>query len=149
MTGWCAACRHRVVGRAGAVRARRLARCHGDAGSGAVWVLAVALVAVLVAMLFAARGAAVVARHRADAAADFAALAGATRAIEGATGACSLARGIAARNGAQLTRCTVMGVVVEVETRVSLPGALRRWSATGAARAGPVVGQSAASIAGR
>lgn len=126
--------RHRLV-------RRRLARCRGDAGSGAVWVLAVSLVAVLVAALFAARGAAVVARHRAAAAADFAALAGATRAIDGGSDACALAQEIASRNGAELVRCSVSGAIVEVETEVPLPGALGRWSATGTARAGPVAGQ--------
>jgi secretion/DNA translocation related TadE-like protein len=84
-------------------------------------------------------GGASAARHRAGAAADFAALAAAQRAVLDPRGACAAAAGIAARNGARLVACRVGSAVVDVVVSVRLPGVLARWgSVTGHARAGPV-----------
>jgi secretion/DNA translocation related TadE-like protein len=84
-------------------------------------------------------GAAVVARHRATAAADLAALAGAVRAVEGVDG-CRTAARVAAANAAELTACTQStDAVVDVE--VSVPVRLGRFgvlTAGARARAGPV-----------
>jgi len=84
-------------------------------------------------------GAAVVARHRATAAADLAALAGAVRAVQGAD-ACGSAGQLAAATTAELTTCQVTPEAV-VEVTVSVPvrlGRLGIFSATARARAGPV-----------
>jgi secretion/DNA translocation related TadE-like protein len=84
-------------------------------------------------------GAAVVARHRATAAADLAALAGAVRALQGAD-ACGTAADVARGNAAELTSCEVRdGGVVEVAVSVPVRlGRLGVFPATARARAGPV-----------
>ncbi|HOW95814.1 Rv3654c family TadE-like protein [Mycolicibacterium fallax] len=90
-------------------------------------------------------GAAVVARHRAQSAADLAALAAAAALPAGADAACRRARRVAA--GAVVTDCRVEGldlvVVVEVGVPVRLPG-LAPATARAAARAGPVAENSPA-----
>ena len=58
-------------------------RSAGDRGSATVWLLALSLIVGLAAAAGVVRGVAVVARHRAETAADLAALAGARRAFEG------------------------------------------------------------------
>jgi len=82
-------------------------------------------------------GAAVVARHRAQAAADLAALAAAARLPAGATGACARATAVARRMGAAAARCEVDGldVVVTVDVAVGWAGPI--GTARAAARAGP------------
>jgi secretion/DNA translocation related TadE-like protein len=82
-------------------------------------------------------GAAVIARHRAQAAADLAALAAATRLAAGASAACAQAAVIARAMRAALDDCVVdqLDVVVKVNTPVTLGV----WGpARAAARAGPV-----------
>jgi secretion/DNA translocation related TadE-like protein len=79
-------------------------------------------------------GAAVLARHRAQAAADLAALAAAGRLPAGADAACAQADAVARAMRAGTTNCVVddLDVVITVEAGVS------RWgTATAAARAGP------------
>ena len=83
-------------------------------------------------------GSAVIARHRAQAAADLAALSAAGRLGAGPQAACATASSIAAEMGAGVTDCTVteLDVVVAVE----IPVRLGRWGvqeAHAAARAGP------------
>ena len=104
-------------------------------------VLAAVMVVALVALTAAAGhlGAAVIARHRAQAAADLAALAGAGALVSGPDWACARAGEIAAAMRATVASCRVDGedVVLEVHTAV----ALGRWGvgpARAAARAGPV-----------
>lgn len=111
----------------------------GDRGSGALWVLAVSMVAVLAAAGVAVRGLAAVARHRADTAADFAALAAALHAPDGATTACEKARSVATSNGATLASCRLAGAVatVTVSTPLAAVGSLPRFKAHAEARAGP------------
>jgi secretion/DNA translocation related TadE-like protein len=109
----------------------------GDRGSGALWVLAVSLIVVLSAALGAVRGIAALARHRAESAADLAALAGAVHAVSGADDVCGAARSIAARNAARLTTCSVDGSVVTITVSCALTGGLGRWRAQASARAGP------------
>jgi secretion/DNA translocation related TadE-like protein len=112
-------------------------RPSGDRGSGALWVLAVSLIVVLSAALGAVRGIAALARHRAESAADLAALAGAIHVVAGDADACGAAGSIAARNSARLAGCQVDGSVVTVTVSCSLPGGLGRWHAQASARAGP------------
>jgi secretion/DNA translocation related TadE-like protein len=101
--------------------------------------MAVGLVLVLMGVAGAAVGAARVGRHRAQAAADLGALAGAARAIEGTGAACERAARFVAANGGRTASCEVSGleIVVRAEVIVTpLPGLTRIASA--AARAGPV-----------
>ena len=117
---------------------RRTERYRGsdrDRGSATVW-MAIALVAVLaVAALVIELGAAVIARHRAAGAADLAALAGAVAVLGGQGTACRRAGEIAARNGATLDRCDLVGM--DVLVTVSAPVGLLDGRATARARAGP------------
>lgn len=117
------------------LRRRRVRR---DRGAATVFVVAVGLVLVLVGVAGAAVGTARVGRHRAQAAADLGALAGAVRAIEGTEAACARASRFVAVNGGRATSCEVSGLEIVVRTEVivtPLPGLTRR--ATAAARAGP------------
>lgn len=84
-------------------------------------------------------GAAVTARHRAQSAADLAALGGAGTVVSGPDAACAQATRIAARMGSVLDACRIDGLDVVLE--VSVPVRLGRWAAgpaRAAARAGPV-----------
>ena len=103
-------------------------RLSGERGSATVWVLALAGVLAVVGMAVVLVGAAVVARHRAGAAADLAALAGAGRAVLGDPDACAVAADVAAANAAELTGCTVRAdAVVDGDGRVpGAAGAARR-----------------------
>ncbi|MET8906393.1 Rv3654c family TadE-like protein [Micromonospora sp. NPDC004551] len=115
---------------------------HGtDRGGATVCLLAVGLVLVLVGLLGAGLGAARCARHQARNAADFGALAGAARALEGAEAACGRAADLAAANGGRLTACRLDGLDVVVTTEVTvapLPWLTR--AATATSRAGPARG---------
>lgn len=84
-------------------------------------------------------GSAVVARHRAQAAADLSALAGAQRALYGAAPACARATVIARRMGAAFAHCVVedLDLVVMVEVPVAL-GRFGVGPARASARAGPI-----------
>jgi secretion/DNA translocation related TadE-like protein len=105
---------------------------------GAATVLAAVLVAALIAVTLGGVwvGAAVLARHRAQAAADLAALAAATRLPAGAEAACRSADGVVRAMRATLRGCTVaqldVTVVVSVDTGLRMGGPARA-----AARAGP------------
>ena len=110
----------------------------GDAGSATVWVLATGIVLVLAAVAFAMAGAATVARHRAQAAADLAALAGALLAGDGEEAACQRAADVSARNGARLADCRLEGFDVVVAVEVAPARIVGIGVARGAARAGPV-----------
>ena len=109
-----------------------------DEGAATVWTLAVGLVTVVIAMAVAAAGTVIVARHRAQAAADLAALAGAARVMEGEEAACARAREIAFANGARLRSCRVTGWDLTVSAEVSpAQVAAVAGSVTATARAGP------------
>ncbi len=79
-------------------------------------------------------GSVVVARHRAQAAADLAALAGAARLPSGPGAACARATVVAREMRVNAARCEVddLDVIVTVQVPVALAGAARA-----AARAGP------------
>jgi secretion/DNA translocation related TadE-like protein len=81
-------------------------------------------------------GAAVVARHRAQAAADLAALAAAARLPAGAEAACAQANAIARAMRAGPMRCVVDDLDVVITIEVSNAGS-RLGTARAAARAGP------------
>jgi secretion/DNA translocation related TadE-like protein len=110
-----------------------------DRGSASLWLLGVGLAVLAFAGAVAAAGSVLVARHRAQAAADLGALAGAVRTAEGSSAACDRSREIVEVNGARLVECRLDGldVVVGVEADAAslgqTVGPARAW-----ARAGPV-----------
>jgi secretion/DNA translocation related TadE-like protein len=115
-------------------------RGRGDRGSATVWVLALSGVLVALAAAALLVGSAVVTRHRAEAAADLAALAAAGDAASGSAAPCAAASSVAVANGAVLEACTVLpGAVVQIRVGVRMAmGPLGvRWART-SARAGPV-----------
>ncbi|MEU9042487.1 MULTISPECIES: Rv3654c family TadE-like protein [unclassified Kitasatospora] len=114
-----------------------------DTGSATVWLLALAMLGTAVFAATIAVGSVVAARHRAESAADLAALAAADRLLLDPDGGCARAAGIAAAQGAGLVSCVVdrSADVVEVvaEVRVGwLPVRLPVGPARARARAGPV-----------
>ena len=101
-------------------------------------VLCVAALLLLVAMTAACLGAVAVARQRAAAVADLAALAAAQHALEGEAAACSWAAHTAGADGGRLRGCVLRGDVAEVVAEVRPPGPLGRLGAAASrARAGP------------
>lgn len=113
-----------------------------DDGVATVW--AAVAMAVLTSVLMAGLhlGAAILARHRAESAADLAALAAARQAVRGEVAACREAATIAEAAGADVTRCRLVGWDALVEVRVHVAMALPGLEfAFGQAMAGP---QSAA-----
>jgi secretion/DNA translocation related TadE-like protein len=84
-------------------------------------------------------GSAVIARHRAQAAADLAALGAAQRLADGTDAACSIASAMARAMRTAVTDCLVedLDVVVIVEATVAL-GRISVGPARATARAGPV-----------
>lgn len=110
----------------------------GEAGSVTVLLLAVCLVGVLLATAGAGVGSAVVARHRAQAAADLGALAAADVLVGRAAGQpCAAAVLTARHNGARVTSCQVTGTDVLVRTSVSPRGPIAALGhAVAVARAG-------------
>ncbi|MBV6696976.1 Rv3654c family TadE-like protein [Kitasatospora aureofaciens] len=134
-----------LIRRPVAARARAVAvRGRGpDAGSATVWLLAFAMLGCSVFASTMAVGAVVAARHRAEAAADLAALAAADRLLLDPDGGCGWAAGIAGAQGAGLAFCAVdpdedaVEVVAEVPVG-GLPVRLPVGPARARARAGPV-----------
>lgn len=109
-----------------------------DRGSASVLVLALLAVLSLVGATAVSIALALVTRHRADAAADLAALAAASRALDGPAHACREAGSVAADNGARLSACTFEGDVAVVTVEVDPPGRLAAFGpARTRARAGP------------
>lgn len=106
--------------------------------TGTATVLAAVLIAALVSVSYGGVliGTAVLARHRAQAAADLAALGAAGRLLLGPAAACGQAHQLAAAMGAALVGCEVVGLDVVVTMSVRIGG----WpggEARAAARAGP------------
>lgn len=111
--------------------------CDGDRGSASVLVLSLAVVLVLVGAVLVAVGGAVVARHRAQSAADLGALAAAQRALDGEAGACAAAWSVIEAVGARLDGCGLRGTDAVVVAVVDLHGRLATLGpARGSARAG-------------
>jgi secretion/DNA translocation related TadE-like protein len=113
-------------------------RGRDDTGSATVWVVTAMALVLGVGGVSGSVGVVTVERHRADTAADAAALAAAGQVIAGQAAACAVAAEIARADGAALTRCGLDGAGAQVETRVTLPGVLARFGqAVGRAHAGP------------
>ena len=86
-----------------------------DRGSATVWAAGAMALVWLAASVAFAHGAAVTGRHRAETAADLAALAAAVHVLTG--DACTVAAEVAGRNGGVLSGCRIAGEDVEVEVR--------------------------------
>ena len=114
-----------------------MSRPHDDGGAATVLVLAMAGLLCFVAVALAGVAGLVRTQRSAQSAADLTALAAAT-ALASGDDACGSASGVAERNGASLTSCTVQGrearVVVEVP---GPPWPGRRVVVSAEARAGP------------
>lgn len=113
-----------------------------DRGSATVIASIGALLLISITAVVLGLGAASVARHRAEVAADLAALAGAAVILDGRQQACEGAMRIAAANRATITQCETSGadVLVVVELTARIGPAAR--TATARARAGPVAAQA-------
>lgn len=117
----------------------RLGDLRGHRERGAAVVLSVAVIGVLTAVTVAILvvAGAVTASHRARLAADLAALAGARRlqAAVSAESACREARRVASLNGAEVQRCSVEGM--DLEITVVVPTSTWPSPANARAKAGP------------
>jgi secretion/DNA translocation related TadE-like protein len=109
-----------------------------DAGSATVWALLVVLLIWAAAAVSVVEVAAVQTRHRAEAAADAAALAAAAGGGLDPAAGCLAARRAAARVGADVVGCALIGPYAQVAVAVPPPDVLR-WAGRvmARARAGP------------
>jgi secretion/DNA translocation related TadE-like protein len=121
-----------------------------DRGAGSILLLSAVAVVLTAALAVLTLTAGYDARHRAAAAADLAALAGAGQVRVGVEPACSLARSVAAANGGVLRSCVVEGEQVVVSVAAAIVGPTRwlpdpvRRARAGPTRVGPIgVGDSA------
>jgi secretion/DNA translocation related TadE-like protein len=110
-------------------------RSRRDRGSASIWLLCVGFVVIAFGMAGALAAAGATARHRAQAAADLGALAGARDAVDGSSAACARAARIVEANGARMTACRLDGLDVIVVAELRLAGV---GTAAGTSRAGPV-----------
>lgn len=108
-----------------------------DRGSATIFIC-IALAALLAVMMLGIHfGAVVLARHRAESAADLAALAGAAAVLQGDGVACDRALELTAANGAALETCEVIDLDIRVTATLSVAIGPFQGTATGRARAGP------------
>ncbi|MFR9752604.1 Rv3654c family TadE-like protein [Nocardia sp. 004] len=115
-------------------------RVSGEAGVATVFTC-LGLVALLsVTVVIAQVGVVIVARHRAQAAADMAALAGAGTLVDGTEIACAEAEDVARRMGARIQNCEVTEWDMTITTERNVPiGLYGDRIVRAIARAGPVV----------
>jgi secretion/DNA translocation related TadE-like protein len=108
--------------------------------AGVATVLAAICVVIVIAVVGVAvqLGAALLARHRAEVAADLAALAAASMVLGGPDVACAAAMDLAHANGAELLSCEQDLLTVRVQVSVRVRAGPMVGTATGRARAGPV-----------
>ncbi|RCW40196.1 secretion/DNA translocation related TadE-like protein [Halopolyspora algeriensis] len=113
---------------------------HSDRDRGAATVFAAIVSMGLLAVLWfgVQLGAAVITRHRAEGAADLAALAAAAHAARGAEPACARARWVVEEMHAATVSCRLDGLDARVRVRLDVPGLLPGFGPVDArARAGP------------
>jgi secretion/DNA translocation related TadE-like protein len=115
-------------------------RAEKERGSATVWT-AIAVAALLWVVAFAYwLGSAAITRHRAEGAADLAALAAAGVAHRGTGPACDLARLVAERMATRLVSCRLVAEDALIEVSAVAPDVPLNFGAVGArARAGPAV----------
>ena len=115
-------------------------RARGERGSATLMVLAVTGLLMFVGLGLSGVAAIVLTQRSAQAAADLAALAGASAAVAG-TDPCDAAAAIAEANAATLAHCRIAGQVVTVAVTADGPQLTdRRYDVTAEARAGPAGG---------
>lgn len=107
-----------------------------EAGSATVFVAVAGSVLLVLSVIGVQLGSAMVARHRAESAADLGALAGASQILAGVSVACERATIVAAAGGARLDSCVQDGL--DLMVMVSVPAGFLGGRATARARAGPV-----------
>lgn len=113
-----------------------------DAGFATVFTV-VTMLALLVTVAVALQlGAAALARHRAEVAADLGALAGALTILDGPARACVRAGEVVASNGADITSCRAEGADLLVTVSVPVRLGPLVAAATARARAGPTSHQA-------
>ena len=109
-----------------------------DAGSATVWMLTLIGIVLITGIAALALGQVVMARHRAGAAADLAALAAADHAWDGGPAACEHALAVVRAQRAELVRCGVDGQIADVLVQVAVAVPLAVVPpARARARAGP------------
>ncbi len=114
-------------------------RCRGrDRGVATVYACLGCVLLLMVTGMGVQLGAGVLARQRAETAADLAALAGAAKVLHGPDVACQAAVAVASANDAALETCLMTGTDVLVTVSVQLRAGPMNGSATSRARAGPV-----------
>jgi secretion/DNA translocation related TadE-like protein len=120
-------------------RPRLLAGQGDDGGSATVWVAVLCLTVWAVGLAATGVGVALVARHRAESAADLAALAAARAAARGDPDPCAQARRVTGAVRARVARCQPASdgsVLIVTEVAVpGLPGGAARWADMPPARA--------------
>ena len=99
--------------------------CPRDRGAGSVLLTAVVAVVLSAATATLGLAGALVARQRAEAAADLAALAGAEALLRSGD-ACGTAGRVAAAGRARMVACQPLGTTVDLVVEVALPGVLSR-----------------------
>jgi secretion/DNA translocation related TadE-like protein len=110
----------------------------GDQGAATVWAAGAIVVLVSITLFGLHLGEAVVVRHRAESAADLAALAAAATVVAGEQYACTQARRVTDRMRVRLESCRAQGWDVLVDVVARPAGWLADLGvATGRARAGP------------
>ncbi|XVQ10856.1 Rv3654c family TadE-like protein [Spirillospora sp. CA-255316] len=122
----------------------RVVRGGEDRGAGVVWVMACMALVWVVGVAAMTVGAARVTRHRADAAADLAALGAAARALEGREVACRAAATVVRKSGGRLSACSVHDRIADVSVVMVLrvPFEISGLHVVSRARAGPVARES-------
>ena len=112
-----------------------------DRGIATLWAAGAIAVVLAVMVVGVNLGAAASSRHRAEAAADLAALAAASHAGDAEPSACAYAARVADGMAARLVSCRLAGWEAAIEVEVLPPLSLGRWGvARGRARAGPAPG---------
>jgi secretion/DNA translocation related TadE-like protein len=129
---------HTVTGQT--CRARGRQHHDGEQGSGTVLVLVVIMLLFFAGGTVALTGAAIAVRHRAETAADLAALSGASALQRGTSSPCAVAGRVAVANGARLVECAINGALIDVAVALQPRGPLARLPpAHSKARAGPAL----------
>jgi len=112
----------------------------GEQGSATVVGIGAVLAVLAVFAIAFQLAAAVITRHRAEAAADLAALAAAAYTVSGTSDACATARRVTDRMAVRMVSCELHGWEASVRVEAVPPGALARFgTARATARAGPAV----------
>jgi secretion/DNA translocation related TadE-like protein len=130
-----------VLGRCAPARARLarslLVRARDDRGSASIWVLGIALAVVSLAVSVAWAAGVLIAHHRAQAAADLGALAGAPYAVQGLPAACAAAGRVVEANAARMVDCGLVGLDIMITVETQSFGRPGRPMVFATARAGP------------